>query len=704
MSDIYFVESTGSDSATPIGSSGEYYLVEGRGQVSKYGASNQDTSLTLSSQSRSIPSYLETTAYGERFRVFSNSYIEDFGDVALASKFNLPQIFPSRNAAELDAMGRWRHFGNDQREVGIDGNGSVANDISWLSNRSSSILNPTSANDSGTSSHTQSTNNSGSGAATRFRLSVPSIQNFTNLMDKSNNNSSQGSDDSPFLSRKAMGLPHLPTRWAKLDQGHEHATISPNGYEITFEYDSKLGPNDTVSVRTDYPIPQLCGIYYFEIEITNQGAGEFVGIGLCDEEVSLTKVPGLDHKSWGYHSDDGRITACQGTAKQYGPKFGSGDVIGCAINFKKNSVFYTKNGLPLPTAFQDVKGTLYPCVGIKKGISVYANFGQDEFRFDIEKYVRDQKKRVMNSINSRLIEGIFNPEREMTDFLKDLVSQYFNHEGFLETAKVFKQERNREETSLVDRPSVSSSQEEMDISDPGQSTEEMNDKASIDVQNRYRIRKMVLEGDIDGALKFLNVFYPQILEDNSIILFKLRSRKFVELIRKSIPGNIDIEMTDAVTSNASNVSTTELTAESNNIMPVTDATSSSLSSSSSNTDNNGSNSSILVAIEYGQKLRQDYKNDERPFVVEHLSNIFSLLAYEDPSTSREFSYLLDREELIPLAEELNSTLLASQGKPSVPALRKVAEQAIQLTWELSDQGYSAANLISVDKDFLEVDL
>jgi hypothetical protein len=46
------------------------------------------------------------------------------------------------------------------------------------------------------------------------------------------------------------------------------------------------------------------------------------------------------------------------------------------------------------------------------------------------------------------------------------------------------------------------------------------------------IRASILEGDIDKALKHTHAYYPHVLERNPPILFRLKCRKFVELIRK----------------------------------------------------------------------------------------------------------------------------------------------------------------------------
>ena len=49
--------------------------------------------------------------------------------------------------------------------------------------------------------------------------------------------------------------------------------------------------------------------------------------------------------TWGYHGDDGKAfanTDC--TGEKYSVGYGPGDTIGCGVNFKDGTIFYTKNG------------------------------------------------------------------------------------------------------------------------------------------------------------------------------------------------------------------------------------------------------------------------------------------------------------------------------------------------------------------------
>ena len=81
-----------------------------------------------------------------------------------------------------------------------------------------------------------------------------------------------------------------------------------------------------------------------------------IGIGFSGPKASLEKLPGWEPESWAYHGDDGKAFGCEKPGKSYGPKFTTGDVIGCGVNFKTNSAFFTKNGVFQGTSRWDLPG------------------------------------------------------------------------------------------------------------------------------------------------------------------------------------------------------------------------------------------------------------------------------------------------------------------------------------------------------------
>lgn len=74
-----------------------------------------------------------------------------------------------------------------------------------------------------------------------------------------------------------------------------------------------------------------------------------IGVGFCGPKVALSRIPGWEPESFAYHGDDGQIFNNTTSGKNYGPKFGTLDVIGCGINFRTNTAFFTKNGHLLGT-------------------------------------------------------------------------------------------------------------------------------------------------------------------------------------------------------------------------------------------------------------------------------------------------------------------------------------------------------------------
>ena len=88
-----------------------------------------------------------------------------------------------------------------------------------------------------------------------------------------------------------------------------------------------------------------------------------------------------------YSGVDGKISTPRHIAT-YNESFKKDDVIGCGVNFIDGSIFYTKNGVFLGTAFRDIQGfDVIPAIALRPGNTVRTNFGlYEEFMFDIMGY------------------------------------------------------------------------------------------------------------------------------------------------------------------------------------------------------------------------------------------------------------------------------------------------------------------------------
>jgi hypothetical protein len=140
-------------------------------------------------------------------------------------------------------------------------------------------------------------------------------------------------------------------------------------------------------------------ISYYEVHIDDapstpgmvDNGFECVAVGLATKSFMKNKrLPGWDNESFGYHGDDGAIFHGQGKQlSEFGPRYGCNDTVGCGLNHKDNSIFYTLNGKMLGTAFTDVPCDvdLYPTVGIDTNCSVSFNFGMQPFKFDLVSYL-----------------------------------------------------------------------------------------------------------------------------------------------------------------------------------------------------------------------------------------------------------------------------------------------------------------------------
>lgn len=143
--------------------------------------------------------------------------------------------------------------------------------------------------------------------------------------------------------------------------------------------------NDVGAIQADHSAPRRTAVFYFEVTVLSSGERGLIGVGFTDAGAKLGRQPGWEPGTYGYHGDDGRAYHARGSGDPYGPRFGAGDVVGAGIDWEAGSIFFTRNGAHLGTAFGGVRGAprLFPTVGLhSRGEKVAANFGASPFRFD----------------------------------------------------------------------------------------------------------------------------------------------------------------------------------------------------------------------------------------------------------------------------------------------------------------------------------
>ncbi|EEU45534.1 uncharacterized protein NECHADRAFT_69522 [Fusarium vanettenii 77-13-4] len=471
-------------------------------------------------------------------------------------------------------------------------------------------------------------------------------------------------------------LAPLPSRWNKDDQwgGIE---IQADGLSIKY-----VGPknqhdrdHEACAARADHYMPAQCGVYYFEVQILAAIRDDAtIGIGFSTKTATLSRPVGWEPEAWGYHGDDGRCFTGQNIGRHFGPLYNTNDVIGCGVNFRDNTAFFTKNGVKIGTAFHDViRGKLYPTVSLKKpGEFIRANFGQTPFVYNIDDLMREEREKVQKDIQSTDTSSLVQGMSE-TDVIQALVLQFLQHDGYVETARAFAEDMKVQKEALS--------------LDPGLKVDGVNIRDDEDANNRQRIRRAILEGDIDRALKYTNAYYPHVLEDNEHVYFRLRCRRFIELVRKAAQLNM-LNETKSSNGHGSNAAPQSMDIDLNG------------SDTAAWEADGGENAAELAELErsmleYGQKLQEEYANDPRKEVSKALNEIWALVAYQNPLKEPQVSHLLDRRGRVAVAEELNSAILLSLGKSSRAALEKLYAQTSVLLEDLRQDGGEGA-FVSVD--------
>lgn len=83
--------------------------------------------------------------------------------------------------------------------------------------------------------------------------------------------------------------------------------------------------------------------------LANRDTSTTIAIGFSTRTAGLSRPVGWEPESWGYHGDDGRCFTGQNIGRNFGPVFSTGDVIGCGVNFRDHTAFFTKNGQMIGT-------------------------------------------------------------------------------------------------------------------------------------------------------------------------------------------------------------------------------------------------------------------------------------------------------------------------------------------------------------------
>ena len=272
----------------------------------------------------------------------------------------------------------------------------------------------------------------------------------------------------------------------------------------------------------------------------------------------------------------------------------------------------------------------------------------------------EERRHVRNQLNQADVTQLHPPDDENA-LIQKLVGQYLAHEGYVETSKAFAADVRNRATSLA-----------TSSSDPPS----LGGEDDLHTMNRQKIRRAILDGDIDKALKYTHTFYPMVLQDkrNEDIYFQLRCRKFVEMMRRY--SELQVAGTAESSSNGHDDGLDnqmelddQLNRESlkQNMQHTLSEEDVDMETSTSSLPKSGlmkSNDYLTAALQYGQELQAEFGGDTRPAVKEKLREVFAIMAYVDPRESI-VGGLLDKRGRVSIAEGVNGAILGKLGFPDL---------------------------------------
>ncbi|KAL7057712.1 hypothetical protein AAHC03_016889 [Spirometra sp. Aus1] len=350
----------------------------------------------------------------------------------------------------------------------------------------------------------------------------------------------------------------LPACWSPKDKSR-CLKLSQSGLTVTYNSDATESRHNTVSdepgaVRSDNSIPLSAGIYYFETSILHCGPDCVVSIGISTKRFGLSKLPGLDSNSFGYHSDGSIYNGSQSNSIKFGPTFSESDTIGCGVDLIKKSLFFTRNGIFLGKAFEgkiqvSTGVKLYPAIGLQgQGCRTTANFGNQNFRYAFRRHILEERE----SHESQLLASV--SKDFMGSKMRELVAGYLVHHGYISSARAFSRwatlagdstpavlsSDSSASTTTVKTANQNGYAEGASTKASGRETENGESVVGSSEQlpgltsmlHRRRLRTLCRRCQYGRAAAALTKFYPQVVERYPELLVQLRCRQLVEMMHR----------------------------------------------------------------------------------------------------------------------------------------------------------------------------
>lgn len=102
------------------------------------------------------------------------------------------------------------------------------------------------------------------------------------------------------------------------------------------------------------------GVTSWQIRI-EKSSSSYLFVGVASHRASVDSFLGADEHSWGYIGDKA-LYYQRNRVKSYGEGFGEGDIIGVRVDSENGTLSFSKNGVDLGIAFENIVGEVYPAV------------------------------------------------------------------------------------------------------------------------------------------------------------------------------------------------------------------------------------------------------------------------------------------------------------------------------------------------------